>query len=124
MDLAGLLRTIRWVLIVVLVGIALVFLIRGLRQVALDGLPASNSQWLSWRSLFELGASSASLSAAAASFLLLRSPLHRRRAVLGAICLLLAPYIYYLPQVGHFTQVDPCLNLGKAAPGELDSCSR
>ena len=106
------------------IGIAAYYLIRFAAQVWIDGgLSASHSQLVSWRALFHLGKALGALSAAAAAFLLLRSPLRWRQATCGTLLLLAAPVVAVLPLVGHFTQVDPCFNLGKSQ-GEPDSCSK
>ena len=106
------------------IGVAAYFLARFAAQVWLDGgLITASSQLFSWRALFHLGAAIGALSAAAAAFFLLRSPLSWRPVTCGVLLLLVAPIIAALPLVGHFTQVDPCLNLGKSS-GEPDSCSK
>jgi len=118
------LRAIRWALGTILIGVSVLFLVRGIAQVALDGFPAAATQWFSWRALFHLGTSAAALSAAVAVLLLIRTPPSRGRMALGILLVLVAPLCWVLPLVGHFVQVDPCLNLGKAPVGQVDSCSR
>jgi hypothetical protein len=108
----------------IFIGIAAYYLIRFAAQVWIDGgLIASRGQLVSWRALFRLGVAIGAFSAAAAAFLLLRSPLHWRQVTCGTVLLLAAPVIAVLPFVGHFTQVDPCLNLGKSW-AEPDSCTK
>jgi hypothetical protein len=117
------LRAARWIVATPLIGGATYFLIRFAAQVWLDvGIVISGSQLFSWRALFHLGAGVGALSAVAAAFLLLRSPLNWRQATCGALLLLWAPLVAVLPFVGHFVQVDPCLNLGRSQGG-ADSCS-
>jgi hypothetical protein len=119
---ASILLALRCVLGTVLIAASVAFLVRGVVQVQLDGMPAFAAQWFSWRALFHLGASAAALSAAAAALLLLRSPLGRGRVALGVFLVLVAPLLWVVPQVGHFVQVDPCLYLGKAPAGQIDRC--
>jgi len=118
------LRLARRIVGTLLIGTAAYYLMLFAAQVWIDGGPMSGSgQLLSWRALFHLGAATGALSAAAAAFILLRSPLSWRQATCGGLLLLAAPAIAILPLVGHFTQVDPCLNLGKSR-GAPDSCSK
>jgi hypothetical protein len=124
MQRATILRATRWALGTAFLAVSLLFLGRCVAQVSLDGMPAAATQWLSWRSLFHLGTSAAALSAAVAAFLLIRSPLNRGRVAVGALMVLVVLLCWVLPRVGHFVQVDPCLNLGKAPSGQADSCNR
>jgi hypothetical protein len=66
----------------------------------------------------------AALRAAAAAFLLLRLPIGRGSVFVGIFFALVAPLCWVTPQVGHFVQADPCLNLGKAPTGQTDGCRR
>jgi hypothetical protein len=117
------LRLTRWIAGTLLISVASYYLVRFASQVWLDGgLIDSNSQLFSWRALFEFGAALGAFSAAAAAFLLFRSPLRWQHVVGGVMLLLAAPFFVTLPLVGHFAQVDPCLNLGKSHAG--DSCSQ
>jgi hypothetical protein len=117
------LRAFRWIVAMPLVGGATYFLIRFAAQVWLDGgIIISGNQIFSWRALFHLGAAVGLLSATAATFLLLRSPWNWRQGTCGALLLLGALIVVVLPFVGHFVQVDPCLNLGWSQDGS-DSCS-
>ena len=124
MRSATIIRAIRWGPTTVLIATSALFLFRALEQVSLDGMPAAATQWFSWRALFHLGAVAAALSAGAAALLLIRSPISRGRVALGVLFVLVAPLCWVLPQVGHFVQVDPCLNLGRAPTGQADGCSR
>jgi hypothetical protein len=124
MRRATILFTIRWTLGAVLIAASVLFMVRGAAQASLDGVPAFATQWFSWRALFHLGASAAALSAAAAALLLLRWPTSRGRVAFGVLLVFLAPLCWVTPLVGHFVQVDPCLNLGKTPMGQTDACSR
>jgi hypothetical protein len=124
MPRATLLLAIRRTVVVVLGTVAATYFTLGIAQISLDGVPATATQAISWRTLFHLGSSAAAGSAAVAALLLIRSQLSRGKVALGVLLLLAAPMLWILPLVGHFTQVNPCLNLGKAPQGHVDSCGR
>src|SRR3954470_3588296 len=118
------LRNFRRVLCGLLITVAGFYLVRCAAQIWLDGgIPASATQPLSWRALFQLGSAVAAMCAAAASYVLLHSPTNWRRVSCGIVLLLVAPLAAVMPLVGHFVQIDPCQNLGKPWPDEKDGCS-